>query len=216
MSDQEQASQSAVAIKLQTAKQKKETGDQAFKNGDVKAALFSYHETLMYLLGLDKNALQSLGVGPSTTPQKDKDGKDKEKTEVDDMIEKVYANMSACHMKNGNWQRVLDTAEKALAKNEENWKVQFRKAKALGEQGYCDKGIKILEDIKKKNPTDAAIYDSEISRLRAIDNEKDKANKAKLKGFLSREKKTSKTVDAEEEKLVPIEKPASATIEEVS
>ncbi|KAG6896049.1 hypothetical protein C0992_010665 [Termitomyces sp. T32_za158] len=153
MSEVTPEAQSQTAIKLQTAKQKKETGDQAFKNGDVKAveALFSYHQALMYLLGLDKNALQTMGIGPSVTPQKDKDGKEiKEKTE-------------------------------ALDKNENNYKVQFRKAKALGEQGYLEKAVKILEDIKEKNPSDAAIYDVELSRLRAIDNEREKANKAKLK-----------------------------------
>ncbi|KAH0585216.1 hypothetical protein H2248_008465 [Termitomyces sp. 'cryptogamus'] len=209
--------QSAIAIKLETAKQKKETGDQAFKNGDVKAALLSYHEALMYLLGLDKNALQSIGVGPSATPQKDKDGKEiKEKTEVDDIIEKIYANMSACHMKNGNWQRVLDTAQKALDKNENNYKVQLRKAKALGEQGYIEKAVKILEDIKGKNPSDAAIYDAELSRLRVIDNERDKASKAKLKGFLNREKKSDKTEEVVEDKLVAVQPPPSATIEEVA
>ncbi|KAG5342249.1 hypothetical protein C0989_004093 [Termitomyces sp. Mn162] len=186
MSETAPEMQSAIAIKLETAKQKKETGDQAFKNGDVKAALLSYHEALMYLLGLDKNALQSIGVGPSATPQKDKDGKEiKEKTE-------------------------------ALDKNENNYKVQFRKAKALGEQGYIEKAVKILEDIKGKNPSDAAIYDAELSRLRVIDNERDKASKAKLKGFLNREKKSDKTEEVVEDKLVAVQPPPSATIEEVA
>lgn len=27
-------------------------------------------------------------------------------------IEKVYNNMSACHIKQGNWQRALETADK--------------------------------------------------------------------------------------------------------
>lgn len=31
---------------------------------------------------------------------------------LDDVIEKIYANMSACHMKNENWQRALETANK--------------------------------------------------------------------------------------------------------
>jgi hypothetical protein len=29
------------------------------------------------------------------------------------MVEKIYANMSACHMKNGNWKRAAETADKA-------------------------------------------------------------------------------------------------------
>ena len=28
------------------------------------------------------------------------------------MVEKIYANMSACHTKNGNWKRAAETADK--------------------------------------------------------------------------------------------------------
>lgn len=28
-------------------------------------------------------------------------------------MEKIYANMAACHMKNENWKRVVETADKA-------------------------------------------------------------------------------------------------------
>ena len=28
------------------------------------------------------------------------------------MLEKIYSNMSACHIKNGNWKRVVETADK--------------------------------------------------------------------------------------------------------
>lgn len=137
------------------------------------------------------------------------------------MVEKIYANMSACHIKNENWQRALDTANKvgwklamcsftsmtdhrqyqALAKNESNYKAMFRKGKALGELGYFEKAEKVLEELKTKNPTgeivvmkhstsrmsnkmnpDAAGVTAELSRLRAIDQAREKANKQKLKG----------------------------------
>ena len=32
--------------------------------------------------------------------------------QVDDILEKIYANMSACHLKNQNWKRALETADK--------------------------------------------------------------------------------------------------------
>ncbi|TFK18120.1 TPR-like protein [Coprinopsis marcescibilis] len=179
----------SVQQKLDTAKQLKDTGDQAFKAGKVKEALGSYHQSLMYLHGLDKNALQSLGMASapvSSDEAKDKDAK--EKTEVDELLEKIYANMSACHLKNQNWARAVDTADKALKKNENNYKAMFRKGKALGEQGFFEKAVKILEDIKKKNPTDVAICDQEIVRLRVIDQAREKVHKQKLKGFLNKEK----------------------------
>jgi len=189
---------SATAIKLATAKQKKETADQAFKQGNVRGALSGYHESLMYLLGLDKNALQSLGVKPSNSQPDTKDAKDKEKekTEVDDIIEKIYANMSACHMKTENWKRAVETADKALAKNENNFKAMFRKGKALGEQGFFEKAVKILEEVKEKNPTDGPIVDAELARLRALDNEREKAHKQKLKGFLNKAEKKTATSSA--------------------
>ena len=41
----------------------------------------------------------------------------------------------------------------ALAKNAHNYKAMFRKGKALGEQGFFEKAVKILEEVKEKNPT---------------------------------------------------------------
>lgn len=79
---------------------------------------------------LYRNALQSLGVG-SKSPSTDATEGAKEKTEVrlflgfhhqlsshacckvDDILEKIYANMSACHLKNQNWKRAAETADKA-------------------------------------------------------------------------------------------------------
>lgn len=72
----------------------------------------------------------------------------------------------------------------------------------MGEQGFYEKAVKILEDVKERNPTgqqddfvlplqhsepcstDAALVDAELSRLRIIDNQREKANKQKLKGKL--------------------------------
>jgi hypothetical protein len=92
--------------------------------------------------------------------------------QVDEIVEKIYANMSACHLKNENWQRAVETANKvgtpvwpalffycsskhhqALAKNEDNYKAMFRKGKALGELGFFDKAEKVLEELKTKSPS---------------------------------------------------------------
>ncbi|KAG6374405.1 hypothetical protein JVT61DRAFT_4442 [Boletus reticuloceps] len=146
-----------VASKLQTAREKKDVADSAFKSGDLKNALRSYHEALMYLLGLDKNALKSLtgmdapATPPSSTVDQAASAKD-EKTEVDVMLEKIYANMSACHLKQENWKRAIDTADKAIAKNSANSKAHFRKGKALGELGYFEKAEVVLTEAKKIAP----------------------------------------------------------------
>ena len=36
----------------------------------------------------------------------------------------------------------------------------FRKGKALGEQGFFEKAVKVLEDLKTKNPAGASIIAS--------------------------------------------------------
>ncbi|KAG8213315.1 hypothetical protein J3R82DRAFT_11795 [Butyriboletus roseoflavus] len=182
-----------VASKMQIAHEKKDVADTAFKNGDLKNALRSYHEALMYLHGLDKNALKSLGMGvPSLPPPSAVDqaasAKD-EKTEVDVMLEKIYANMSACHLKQENWKRAVDTADKAIAKNPANSKALFRKGKALGELGYFEKAEVVLLEAKKIAPNEAPLVDAELARQRAADRERQKAHDQKLRGWLSREKK---------------------------
>ncbi|KAF9061335.1 hypothetical protein BDP27DRAFT_1338298 [Rhodocollybia butyracea] len=170
--------------KFEIAKKQKDTGDVAFKEGKLKEALAAYHGALMYAQGLDKNAFKSMGMEPAEAG--------KEKTEVDEFLEKIYNNMSACHMKAGNWKRTQETAEKVLAKNETNYKAMYRKAKALAEQGYLERAYKLFAELKTKNPSEVSLYDQELARYKAIDAQREKANNAKLKGFLNKaEKKTA-------------------------
>ncbi|KAE9405116.1 TPR-like protein [Gymnopus androsaceus JB14] len=170
------------------AKKQKEAGDKAFREGDLKAALASYHGALMYAQGLDKNAFRSMGMGAPASG-----GQEQEKTEVDEFLEKIYNNMSACHMKVGNWKRTQETAEKVLKKNDKNYKALYRKAKALAEQGYLERAYKVFEELKTKNPDEATLYEQELARYKAIDAQREKANNAKLKGFLNKAEKKAAT-----------------------
>ncbi|PCH42203.1 TPR-like protein [Wolfiporia cocos MD-104 SS10] len=190
MSDEAVELKPEVVQKLNVAKEKKNIADEAFKSGDLKAALRSYHEALLYLKGIDKNALSPISA-MSNTSVVDSAATEKPKTEADEMLEKIYSNMSACHLKQSNWKRAIETADKAIAQNENNYKALFRKAKALGELGYFEKAEKILEDLLKKNTADAPAINAELARLRAVDKEREKAHNQKLRGFLNREKKTA-------------------------
>ncbi|KAL9714260.1 hypothetical protein Ac2012v2_002571 [Leucoagaricus gongylophorus] len=186
----------STETKLNSGKQKKDAGDRAFRQGDTKEAMKQYHEALLYLVGIDKTGLQGLGLS-SSSPDKigdsTQDPKQKDKSEVDDTIGKIYANMSACHIKNENWKRAVETADKALQKDENNYKAMFRKAKGLGEQGHFEKASKILEDIKTKSPSDASAATIELTRLKKIDDEREKVHRQKLKGFLLNKKKDDKS-----------------------
>ncbi|KAF8589792.1 TPR-like protein [Ramaria rubella] len=195
--------------KIDIAKQKKEVADQAFKTGQLKDALRAYHEALLYLNGIDKSAMQS--VVPSADANADET---KKKTEVDEILEKIYANQSACHIKNGNWKRALEAADKALTKNEDNHKAAFRKGKAQAEMGYVEKAEKTLSDLLKKNPSDAPAINAELTRIRAADAERQKQHDKKLRGFLSRGK--DKETKLEESRIEEVDdSPADAALASV-
>lgn len=190
--------------KIETAKIKKEEADNAFKQGNLQTALLKYHEALMYLQGLDKNMLNAMSGGSSakSPPAEVSDGEDeietpgvkarkeepekKELSEVDDLLSKIYSNQSACHIKKQNWKRALETAEKSMSKNPENFKAQFRKGKALAELGYVEKSLATLEELLKKNPADQASINAEIARVKAADREREKKHNQKFKGFLNK------------------------------
>nr|GAT50759.1 TPR-like protein [Mycena chlorophos] len=198
------------ADKLQAGREKKDAADEAFKQGKLTEALMGYHSALMLLNGLNKDAL-GMAAGADRPAAPASPDAPKEKTEIDILVEKIYANQSACHIKNGNWKRAQECAEKALAKDANNFKAMYRKGKALAEQGYIERAIRVLEELKTKsdNDKDRAAAESELVRLRAQEKEKERANNKKLKGFLSRDK--GKKADAGE-LIEPIQ---SAKIEEL-
>ncbi|CAL1716651.1 unnamed protein product [Somion occarium] len=174
-----------IEQKIAVAKEKKDAGDQAFKSGDIQNALLSYHQAILYLQGLYKN---TMGPAPPINAEGEPE---KPKTEADEILEKIYANMAQCHIKRSNWKRAVETADKALAKNPKNSKVLFRKAKGLGELGHFEKAEKILEELLKEDSSDAASVKAELERLRALDKEREKKHNQKFKGFLNKSEKAA-------------------------
>jgi len=144
----------------------------------------------------------------NSPPQNDED---KEPTEIEDLLSKVYGNQSACHMKNDNWKRAWECADKALQKNKKNYKAQFRKGKAQAELGYVEKAEVTLTDLLNKNPSDAVAINAELARIRAVDKEREKKHNQKFKGFLNRGKGSEITQATENTNSLP----ARGFIEEV-
>jgi len=171
--------------KLKTAKEKKEQADKAFQASDLPTALRFYHEALLYLKGLDSNTTDVVAGNSG-----DQSDMSPEKKEINAIIEKVYSNMCACHIKQGKWQRAIDTADKVLAKNEENVKAKFRKGKALGELGFFEKANGILEDLLKANESgpDAPAIKAELQRFKVMEREVTKKADTKMRGFLNKDK----------------------------
>jgi len=92
----------------------------------------------------------------------------------------------------------------------------FRKGKALGEQGFFDKAVKVLEDLKTKNPADKEIVDQEIERLLTIDSVREKVYKQKMKGFLNKAEKKGNSLSVSGDITTDPQAIKSAFIEEVN
>ncbi|KAG8978117.1 hypothetical protein FRC05_011233 [Tulasnella sp. 425] len=135
-------------------------------------------QSLLYLQGLDKNAMSAI-AGSSAEPGKDK------KTESDEMIEKIQGNICACHIKNGNWKRAEEAANQVLKRNPDNQKAKLRKAKALAGLGFAEKAVLLLEELHTANPNDAEIT-RELAKAKEADKEATARGFKKFKGFLSK------------------------------
>ncbi|CEL55579.1 Tetratricopeptide repeat protein 9C OS=Bos taurus GN=TTC9C PE=2 SV=1 [Rhizoctonia solani AG-1 IB] len=185
-----------IEQKLAIGKEKKAAGDNCFRSGDYKGALRAYHEAGLYLNGLDKSLLPALTGGGVPEPD-NKPGAPQAKTEADELLEKIWTNMAACHLKGGNYKRVIELADKALKKNENNTKAKYRKAKAFAAQGYTEKAIDILEELVKQEPNDVAMK-KDLEDIKVKQAEVEKKGMAKFKGMYNRPPKEEKSEDTGE------------------
>jgi len=143
--------------KLKIAQEKKEQGNVAFKSGQYRDALRLYYEAILYVQGLEKSLSSAMDSSASNGASGAGDEKRRPRTEADVLLVTLYNNMSAIHLKQANWKRALDSAEKALSKDEENSKAGFRKAQAQVHLGERLKAIKLLEELNKTHPNDPEI-----------------------------------------------------------
>ncbi|KAG8906798.1 Cullin-3 [Tulasnella sp. 403] len=187
LTDPAQEAKNSVDIKLAIGKDKKAKADELFKSGDTKGggeasayprSLMFPRQATLYIQGLDKNVMGAID-GSSTEPGKEK------KTEADLILEKIFSNVCACHIKNQNWKRAEESANQVLKKNPDNNKAKFRKAKALAGQGYTEKAIVILEELHSKDPDDAEVK-RELATVTAADKAATAKSMKKFKGMFSK------------------------------
>ena len=60
---------------------------------------------------------------------------DAQKSEIKKNLAVVYANMAACHLKNGNYKRAIEVCNSALNSDPENVKAKFRRGQAKLQDG---------------------------------------------------------------------------------
>ncbi|EJD06834.1 uncharacterized protein FOMMEDRAFT_152150 [Fomitiporia mediterranea MF3/22] len=141
-------------------KEHKEAGDKLVKT-DATAALRKYYKVLLCWKGLSRQNPMG-GQGES-----------KPKSMLDEELGKVYSNMTLCQLMLKKYDRVIETADKALALNKDNYKALFRKAKALGELGYFEKAEPILNELLTNYPTEAPTIKAELESLRFLNSAKE-------------------------------------------
>ncbi|KAF8699205.1 peptidyl-prolyl cis-trans isomerase, partial [Rhizoctonia solani] len=189
-----------IEQKLAVGKEKKATGDECFRSGDYKGG----------------GALTGGGVpDPDNKP-----GSPQAKTEADELLEKIWTNMAACHLKGGNYKRVIELADKALKKartytlkllssNTSTERKQLQsEAKAYAAQGYTEKAIDILEDLLKQDPNDV-LMKKDLEDIKIKQAATEKKGLAKFKGMYNRPSKEEKSGD-DGEKVEEVKSPGVA------
>ncbi|TKY89336.1 hypothetical protein EX895_001867 [Sporisorium graminicola] len=200
---------SAAADKLRTGLEHKAQGNAAFTKGDIKAALASYHYAVLYLSGLESRSILGLlgeNSGREGKPEdlssdeEDQDDGEQQQqqqpvsVQSEKELSTVYSNMAACHLKQGNYDRAIQTADKSLKCDSGNVKAKYRRAQALRLQGelyeaqkFCRETIEALKRKRGKVEEEAVgSFGKELAAVeRMIAVKEDKA-RTKWKGFLGR------------------------------
>ncbi|KAI8800507.1 hypothetical protein BJ742DRAFT_841394 [Cladochytrium replicatum] len=166
--------------KFDKGKSLKEEGNALFKAGKASEAIRKYHEATLYLQGLDNNSVAAF------MPGQDIKIADDIKEAITANLVACWSNISACHLKNGNYQRTLVFCDKVLAKDADNVKAIFRRGQARFALGDIDKAE---EDFKKANqlaPNDPGPV-QELKKVKIKHKEYEEKQKKELRGFLQRE-----------------------------
>eukprot|EP00741_Cyanophora_paradoxa_P022659 tig00021493_g21884.t1 len=140
--------------KIKKALELKEKGNALYKAGDVKGAVAAYHEIYMYVHGLTDAPPLAMFGGSSATLSDDST------KQVRDLKLSHHLNLSMCHLKLGNWAKVIHNCDKALAIDPSNAKALFRRGKARLQEGPerdCEKAREDLHAAAKLSPQDAEI-----------------------------------------------------------
>lgn len=194
--------------KIRTGLSHKSDGNAAFVRGDIPSALRSYHLSLLYLSGLENRSILGLmgeNSGDHGQPEDlSSDESDSEPTtaagnsaaETESALSAVHSNMAACYLKQSNYKRAIESAEKALKSDSKNVKAKYRKAQAMRLSGELWKAQEYLEEIlggmeggKGKGKEEVkSSFEGELRAVKRAIEEKEEKSRGKWKGFLSGEK----------------------------
>ncbi|KAG0271089.1 hypothetical protein BGZ95_001169 [Linnemannia exigua] len=178
---------SGIEEKMNTALAKKDQGNDAFKNGDIKNALTHYHLAVLGLSGLD-NQMSGMPMMSAMQPQTG-NATEAQKNVIKTNLAVVYSNMAACHLKNNNYKRAIEVCDTALKHDPTNVKAKFRRAQAKLAEGNLAGAEADLNALGEKVPGVKA----ELDKLKKKSKDADEKQRKSMGGFLSRGRIISNT-----------------------
>ncbi len=134
---------------------------------------------ILYLKGLDNSGFQ-LGLERITKPLSDD-----QKEKISKLMIATWSNMAACYLKLEQFDKVIETCDKVLSKDEKNIKSMFRKGQALFGLNDLDQAVKVLKATALLEPKDVGIR-QELQKVRDRLVELDKRSTLELKQNLSK------------------------------
>ncbi|KAG0317982.1 hypothetical protein BGZ99_005939 [Dissophora globulifera] len=184
----------SIHEKIAAALQHKDQGNDAFKQADIKKALTQYHLAILGLSGLDQQMagvpmMSAMQPGASTAT-------DAQKSEIKVQLAVVYANMAACHLKNGNYKRAIEVCNSALKQDPDNVKAKFRRGQAKLQEGNLAGAEVDFESLGEKVPGVKA----ELEKLKKKTKEAQEKQRKTMGGFLSRGRILTPEDEAEDDR----------------
>jgi len=138
--------------KLHKAKELKERGNQAFKDGQFHKAKGSYHRAILYIKGLSVNSPSMMTGLASALGQSESQSQQPQMPH--DMVEfskslgsDCHNNLAACLLKEDSpkYDRIIELCSTALECNPNNKKALFRQGTSLYYVGKYEEALKSLD-----------------------------------------------------------------------
>lgn len=188
------SSPEAIAKGIAKGTELKAQGTAHFKKQEFKEALKHYTKVFLYVNGLSSGQYQGMVPGAAPRAQPDTE----QETTIKALQLSANLNCCMCHFKLGNYEKMLEFADRAIKVNPNNKKAVFRRGQAYLRLGNIDFAERDLDTAKEAFPADKSVT-HEIGllakKLKAVE-----AKKRKIyANMFSNKKETTENKEAKTE-----------------
>ncbi|KAJ1884505.1 hypothetical protein IW146_004858 [Coemansia sp. RSA 922] len=158
----------------------KNAGNQLFKDEEFAKALKEYYHALLYLRGLNANPMDL-----ASAPRDPEKPTEEDVSDLDKDLSIIQTNMAACHLRLDRIDRVVACADAAHKANPFNKKAKFKLAQGYIRQGWIPKAEKLLDELEKDSPRDAA-FAVERRLIASKEKEAEAKQRSEMRGMFDR------------------------------